>query len=113
MRLLKEGNTGVTIYRVHEERLDTLVAPDLKTEILVDLNAGNKRLLIDLKNVKYIDSSGLGALLFGLRQLREIEGDLKLLNAAPRVLKLIEIGHLEKHLLNFEDELSAINSFNI
>jgi len=113
MKLQKHENSGVTIYRIQDERLDTLVAPDLKTEILVDLNAGIRHLLMDLKQVKYIDSSGLGALLFGLRQIRENGGDLKLLNATTRVCKLIEIGHLESHLVNFDDESEALRSFVI
>lgn len=113
MKLQKHVNSGVTIYRIQDERLDSLVAPDLKTEILVDLNAGIRHLLVDLKPVIYIDSSGLGALLFGLRQIREAGGDLKLLNATSRVRKLIEIGHLETHLINFDDESEALQSFVI
>lgn len=112
MKFQNEEKSGVKIYRIHEERLDSRIAPDLKTELLVAFNAGNQKLLVDLKSVKYIDSSGLGALLFGLRQIREIGGDLKLLNATSRVLKLIEIGHLTGHLLNYKNETDAINSFS-
>ena len=43
MKFQKEENAGVKIYRIQEERLDTRIAPDLKTEFFVDFNEENQR----------------------------------------------------------------------
>ena len=65
-----------------------------------------------MSKVFYADSSGLGALLFGLRQFRDTEGSMKILGANSRVINLIRIAKLEEVLLNFNDEKEAIESFN-
>ena len=68
-------------------------------------------LLLDLEKVKYVDSSGLGAILFGLRQARNNDGVVKLLKAQNRVLDLIRIAQLENILVNFTDKQEALNSY--
>jgi anti-anti-sigma factor len=67
--------------------------------------------LVVLSEVNYADSSGLGALLFGLRQLKNLGGQLKLLGAKNRVFNLIKIARLENYLPNFDDKKAAIESF--
>ena len=113
MKLNKTYLREVTVFRLDEERLDTLNGPNFKKEFLVSINAGEKFFLVDFANVKYADSSGLGALLFGLRLATENGGGLALLNVGPRVERLIQIAHLERHLtcFNTEDEaLAALQS---
>jgi anti-sigma B factor antagonist len=111
MEFVKERKQGVVIYRVHQERLDTTVAPELKAYFLMSIEAGEKNFLLDLSAVKYADSSGLGALLLGLRQARDNGGDMKIFAVAPRVRKLIEIAHLFDHLQCYEDQSSALKAF--
>jgi len=106
---IKQDN--VTIIKIDAERLDSNIAPDLKTELLLLADQGVINILVDLTNVVYVDSSGLGALLFGLRQLRDFQGTLKLLGANDRVLNLIRIAKLESVLVNYVDENSAVQSF--
>ena len=55
------------VIRLHEEKLDSVLAPQLKSE-LVTLNAeGIENVILDLTEVKYTDSSGLSAILVGNR----------------------------------------------
>jgi len=102
---------GVQVVRILETRLDTQIAPDLKTHFLLWVQEGHYNFLIDLSRVSYADSSGLGALLFGLRQARSKNGTLKVLNPMPRVANLIRIAQLELVLEIFNDEKEALRSF--
>jgi len=111
MSFEKQDINGVQIVRINTERFDSNIAPELKTELLLIVEQGNKNILIDLSKVIYVDSSGLGALLFGLRQARDKEGKLKIFGANSRVLNLIRIAKLEQILLNFEREDEALASF--
>ena len=109
----KETKDGVTVIRVNHERLDSNLAPDLKAELLMLVDQDTTNILVDLTKVIYVDSSGLGALLFGLRQLRDSKGTLKILRANERVANLIRIAQLEDILINFIDEEEALQSFKL
>jgi len=112
MKLREETIDQVKVVRVEESRLDSSVSSELKTELLrLVENDGAVHLLIDLKDVEYVDSSGLGALLFGHRHLKANAGRLKLLNLGQKVKTLIKIANLEKILEGFDDEEQAIASF--
>ena len=111
MGFVKEEQKGVTIIKVEDERLDSMIAPQLKSELLFLANDGKKNILIDLSGVSYADSSGLGAFLFGIRQLKNIDGQLKLFSANDRIMSLVRIARLDNVLLNFYDKEEAISSF--
>lgn len=107
----RKKKNNVTILRLEDQRLDFSVAPDLKTKFIEFANAGEARLLLDLTHVEYADSSGLGAILFGIRQLRPVKGSLKIVNLQPRVLTLIKIAKLDNVIESFDDENEAMASF--
>lgn len=73
---------------------------------------GQKRILLNLNDVKYIDSSGIGELVRGVTSLRREGGDLKLLSPAPMVLEMFRITRLDKILEIKDDELVAVQSFS-
>lgn len=111
MGFVKEEQKGVMIIKVEDERLDSMIAPQLKSEILFLANDGVKNILLDLSNVSYADSSGLGAFLFGIRQLKSIEGQMKLFAANDRIMSLVRIARLDRVLLNYHDKEEAVLSF--
>ena len=111
MDFLFEEVNDIKILRIKEERLDSNLAPDLKTQLLVVNKQGGK-VIVDLANTTYIDSSGLGALLLGLRQAKESETLFAICGAQKRVLNLIQIAHLDNVLVNYENEFEAIDSMN-
>ncbi|HPG38470.1 MAG TPA: STAS domain-containing protein [bacterium] len=100
----------VKILRLREERLDTRIAPDLKAQLLVLLKNASDRLLIDLSEVKYVDSSGLGAILLGLRQARDLNAKYAMFGAQKRVQSLINIAQLGNVLVNYADEKEALKN---
>ena len=76
--------------------VDVATAPRLR-ERLVDLvTEGNHRLLVDLENVDFLDSTGLGVLVGALKRVRTHDGDLALVCTQPRILKVFEITGLTK-----------------
>ncbi len=103
---------NVTILRLQDSRLDNTFAADLKAHLLVMIEEGNKNILIDLANVDYADSSGLGAILFGIRQARPVNGKIKLVNLKSRVLSLIKIAKLDNVIEAYDNEAEALASFN-
>ena len=84
-----------TSIKVHVEKLDTTVAPALKSE-LVMLNAhGAKNLIIDLEETRYCDSSGLSAILVANRLCKNVNGTFVLTGLQESVNKLISISQLD------------------
>ena len=80
------------------EKLDALHAPELKSEIVMMNKEGHKNLIIDLTETRYIDSSGLSALLVGNRLCRDSNGTFVLCGLQDAVKKLIAISQLESVL---------------
>lgn len=87
-----------SILTLQEEKLDSPLSPALKSEF-VTLNAeGIKNIIIDLSDVKYVDSSGLSALLVGNRIYNEDGGIFILSSLNDHVMKLIKISQLNNVL---------------
>lgn len=86
------------LIQLHESKLDSTVSPTLKSEF-VTLNAeGNKNIILDLSQVKYIDSSGLSAILVGNRLSQDAGGIFVLASVTEHVMKLIKISQLDSVL---------------
>ena len=86
------------IMTLEEENLNSLLAPDLKSELVIFKNEGLTNLVISLEKVKYIDSSGLSAILTGNRLWKENGTFILTEINHPSVKKLIEISRLESIL---------------
>ena len=85
-----------TVMSLKDANINSLVAPDLKSEFVVLSNEGVKNLIVDLTDVEYIDSSGLSAILTANRVFKANDGTLVVTGAQqPAVKKLIEISRLE------------------
>lgn len=98
MKYSIDKNEQYSILKLHEEKLDSPLSPSLKSEF-VTLNAeGIKNIIIDMAEVKYVDSSGLSALLVGNRIYNE-DGGIFILSALnDHVMKLIKISQLNNVL---------------
>jgi anti-sigma B factor antagonist len=73
---------------------------------------GQRKILLNLKAVKYIDSSGIGDLVRSHTRLQRQGGELKLLSPPPTVLEALRITHLDRILDITEDEQLALQSFS-
>jgi len=72
---------------------------------------GQKKILLNLANVSYIDSSGIGELVSGFTTVTNQGGELKLLNLTKRVHDLLQITKLYTVFEVFDDEAAAVRSF--
>ncbi len=95
MKITIDKQERYSILKLEEENLNSVIAPDVKSEFVFMRNEGVKNLIFDLSDVKYVDSSGLSAILTANR-LWNGYGTFILSNVNhPAVKKLIEISRLE------------------
>ena len=73
---------------------------------------GNKKLLVNLGDVSYIDSSGIGEMVSGFTTVTNHGGQLKLLGLSKRVKDLLQITKLYTVFEVFDDEAAAVRSFS-
>lgn len=83
------------VLTLEEENLNSIIAPNLKSDFIFFNQEGVRNLIFDLSHVKFVDSSGLSAILTGHRLWKDsgsfvIAGQLN-----PMVTKLIEISRLD------------------
>jgi anti-sigma B factor antagonist len=71
--------------------IDAYTAPKLREELLSLAAAGNKSITVNLKDVSYLDSTGLGVFVGLFKQLKENGGELKLTHLSDRLKRLFEI----------------------
>lgn len=111
MTLNSENRNGVIVIEVKEERLDAHNSGDLKAEMQRLFDADNKNLLIDLKDVRFIDSSGLGALVSGFKNAISHQGSLKLASLQPQVKSMFELTRLHRVFEIFLTTSEALETF--
>lgn len=105
-----EDKGDITIVRCVSEKLDSIIAPELKTLFLHHSNNGCKNFIIDLSQAKYCDSSGLSALLVGNRIVKEKEGSLNIFGLNPMVEKIISISQLDTVFNITDNEETALKN---
>ena len=96
----EQKKNGTTSYlKLNERKLDATVAPELKAEFLILCKPKvSKKLIVDLTDVQFCDSSGLSALLIAEHTMREHGGELHLVNVHKKVMDLIKISQLDRVL---------------
>jgi anti-sigma B factor antagonist len=84
-----------TLIKVLEEKLDTHIAPTLKSELVLVSGNGEKNIVLDLENCRYCDSSGLSAILVANRLCKNASGTFVLSGLNDAVERLITISQLD------------------
>jgi anti-sigma B factor antagonist len=92
---LDESRPPYVVLAVSGE-VDVYTAPRLREKLVELVSAGHRQVVVDLDGVEFLDSTGLGVLVGGLKRLRSHEGDLALVCTQPRILKVFEITGLTK-----------------
>ena len=95
MKFTVDKQEKYTMLKLHEEKLDSSVAPQLKSELITLHAEGTQNIILDLSEVKYTDSSGLSALLVGNRVEQEGGGMFVLAKLSDHTMKLIKISQLD------------------
>jgi len=89
---------GFTLVQVIKEKLDTHIAPSLKSELVLLSGNGEKNILLDLTKCNYCDSSGLSAILVANRLCKNSDGAFILTGLQPAVSRLISVSQLDSVL---------------
>ena len=97
-------NNGVAIVDVQGE-VDVYTAPRLREELHHSLDAGKTRIVVNLADVAYMDSSGLGVLIGALKRAREDSGDLVVAAPNARISRILEVTGLSK-IFNVRDSVA-------
>lgn len=84
-----------TVIKIKAEKLDSLLAPSLKSELVVLNTDGVKNIIIDLTDTRYCDSSGLSAILVANRLCKNNQGQFVLCGLQEPVKKLVTISQLD------------------
>ncbi|MDQ2679548.1 MAG: STAS domain-containing protein [Candidatus Eremiobacteraeota bacterium] len=87
--------------------IDVYTSPKVKDAISELIDQGHYNLVINLEKVRYIDSTGLGVLIGGLKRVREHGGSVNLVCTNPQIKKIFDITGLVKIFGIFDDEDSA------
>ena len=109
MNINTEEVDGILVAHLHEDALDASNAREFKTRVAGMIRPGTK-LIFDLSTLKFVDSSGLGALLSCLRQLNASGGALKLYAMVKPVRALFELVRMHRVFEIFNTQEEAIRS---
>ncbi len=110
MKFSLDKKDRYSVLRLEEENLNSLLAPDVKSEFVFLRNEGVKNLILDMSQVKYVDSSGLSAILTANRLWNGFGAFVMTNVSHPAVQKLIEISRLQT-ILNIVPTLSESVDF--
>jgi len=112
MNINTEEVDGILVAHLHEDALDASNAKEFKTKVAALIAPGTK-LVFDLSSLKFVDSSGLGALLSCLRQLSASGGVLKLCAMVKPVRALFELVRMHRVFEIFNTEEEAVRSCSL
>ncbi len=112
MEIQVETDEGITIITIGSVGLDAKDAPIFKQKMIDLINQSDaKYVVFDLKNLKFIDSSGLGSFLSILRVLNAKKGDLKLACMNETVRTMFELVSMHKIFEIYNNTLDAVRSY--
>jgi anti-sigma B factor antagonist len=110
MKVTTDQHSSDTMVIRFDGRLDFLSASDARKHFSDAVETGGKRIVVDLAKVTFIDSSGLGALVGGLKTARQAGGDLRIASPsqqAKSLLKLTSLDQVFREHPTVDDALSA------
>lgn len=111
MNLKTERNGMIMVVIVREERLDAHNSDELKSEVNRIFESGTKDLIVDLKEVRFIDSSGLGVLVSGYKNASTHQGSIKLCSLQTQVRSMFELTRLHRVFDIYQTMDEALESY--
>jgi len=94
--VISTENTGASCTIALDGEVDVYTSPRLRQKLTEVIDAGCVNVVVDLQNLGFIDSSGLGVLVSGLRKVKEHGGTLRLVCTKDSILKIFRITGLDK-----------------
>ena len=97
-----------TIVTISDARLDAASSSTFQNFLVELIDSGSNQIIIDLSMVKFMDSSGLGSLIAGLKKLQG-QGSISLLSVQPIVQKLFDLTSMDKLFTIHNSFAEAVN----
>ena len=94
--VISTENAGASCTIALDGEVDVYTSPRLRQTLTEVIDAGCVNVVVDLQNLGFIDSSGLGVLVSGLRKVKENGGTLRLVCTKDSILKIFRITGLDK-----------------
>jgi anti-anti-sigma factor len=107
-----EKKDKIDVISFSVNKINALIVDEIREAILKVFDNSNSKVIIDLKGVEYIDSSGFGCFLSVMKAARNNYSILKFANPEPRVTELFETLHLQTVFQIYSDLDTCISSFN-
>ena len=101
----------VLVLTILEDRIEAASSAGFKGRVLDWINQGYNKIVLDLQNVNFIDSSGLGALISSLKSLDD-DGDLALCNIAKSVMNLFLLTRMDSVFNIFDSRQTAVSNLS-
>ena len=92
-------------------RFNMTAAPDFRRFLDGVLESGATRIVVDLSDTTFIDSSGLGALIGGLKKARQVGGDLRIAGPPEQVRMVLSLTNLDRVLRPHDDVAAATHGW--
>ena len=109
MNLKLEKINDFSVLTIQDERIDAHNSGELKEYLLQMIEGGEKQIIVQLEHVRFIDSSGLGALLSGNKHIVAKSGKLALANVQKQVLSMFELTRLNRVFDMYADLNEALS----
>ena len=112
MKITQRDVEGVVVLDIEGKIMGGTDAEVFQQTIQSLIDRGQSRVLVNLAEVNWINSTGLGILIAGFSQLDKSGGKLKLLHVSERIQSLLKITKLYKIFESFQQEDEAVRSFS-
>ncbi len=109
--IIEERIGDVIVEIINVERASVKEAEELKAKLIDAIDDGYKKIIIDLSECDFVDSSFLGVLVNSLKKVVKLEGDLKLVGFRPAVRAMFELTRLFRVFESFSNLQEAVKSY--
>ena len=112
MSLNLEENYNTSIFRIKGKLVGGSLGTEFSQMLHDQLDKGRKNFVVDMSNVGFISSSGLGILISGLTSAKKSGGDLKLAGISSKMEGLLSITKLDQIFEQYKSVEQAVDSYN-
>jgi len=105
---IETSKEGIVIFRLIG-KLNMVHAQSLRQEIAEQISTGHNRIVIDMSGVDFMDSSGLGALINGLKGARQTGGDLRIAAPVDQVKLVLKLTNLDRVIKTYSSAEKAFD----
>ena len=92
-------------------RVDSSTAPELQEKLAGIIKTGGRNIVINMKDVTFLSSGGLRALLSTLQAAKKFGGDVRLSEPSDPVARVLELTSFDMHFKSFSSDTEAVGSF--